>query len=248
MKAIAVTVLVLNMHAGQDAARADNLGRVAALIRDTRADVVLLQEVDRNTRRSQQVDQPAVLQRLTGLRALFGRTLDYDGGAYGIASLAAGPIDGAVTPLPVDPPQARAGGSTEPRGVLIARVRLAGLPLTVANTHLDASRDDRYRLQEIDRLIAALARERSNGSLLVGGDFNSTPDSETHARMRRAGYVDAWTSCGAGPELTYPADAPVKRIDYLFLGPGVRCTSAQVLPFQGSDHRPVLVRVLVERP
>ncbi|HWJ20891.1 MAG TPA: hypothetical protein VNS52_00940, partial [Gemmatimonadaceae bacterium] len=52
-------VLVYNTHAGQDAAHAPNLPRVAALVREVGADVVLLQEVDRGTRRSGGVDQPA---------------------------------------------------------------------------------------------------------------------------------------------------------------------------------------------
>ena len=56
----------------------DNLERVAQLIRETSADVVLLQEVDKGTRRSGGVDQPAVLSRLTGLHVAFGRRLAVD--------------------------------------------------------------------------------------------------------------------------------------------------------------------------
>jgi endonuclease/exonuclease/phosphatase family metal-dependent hydrolase len=54
-------VLVYNIHAGKDAAGIDNLTRVAELVRSTKADIVLLQEVDKGTRRSGNVDQPAVL-------------------------------------------------------------------------------------------------------------------------------------------------------------------------------------------
>lgn len=245
MKSVAITILVLNMHAGWDAGKEANLGRVAALIRETKADVVLLQEVDRGTKRSHLVDQPSVLERLTGLKAVFGRTLDYDGGQYGIAVLAAGSLaDEGVVPLRTDPPQARAGGSTEPRGVLVTRVTLrSGAAIRVLNTHLDASRDDGLRLQEIDRLIAA-ARELPEGlPMLIGGDFNATPDSETYARMTRAGFVDAFQACGRGQGLTYPADSPVKRIDYLFLPASARCLVAEVPSFLGSDHRPLLVRL-----
>src|SRR5688572_7117825 len=53
-----VTVLVYNIRAGKDLAGRDNLPRVAELVRSTRADLVLLQEVDRNTRRSGPADQP----------------------------------------------------------------------------------------------------------------------------------------------------------------------------------------------
>ncbi|HSL20077.1 MAG TPA: endonuclease/exonuclease/phosphatase family protein [Vicinamibacterales bacterium] len=246
MKSIAITVLVLNMHAGMDATLRDNLGRVAALIRDTRADVVLLQEVDRHTRRSRGVDQPAVLERLTGLRSLFGRTLDYDGGTYGIAVLARGDVTGELVPLRVDPPQARAGGSTEPRGVLVSTVVLKnGATIRVLNTHLDASREEHYRLQEVDRLLASIADLPQGGSLIAGGDFNATPDSEAYARLARAGLRDAWQACGKGGGLTYPTAGPVKRIDYLFMGEGVDCAAAEIPSFDGSDHRPLLVRLRV---
>ena len=41
------------------------------------------------------------------------------GGGYGVATLSRWPVEeAALARLPVDPPQARAGGSREPRGVL----------------------------------------------------------------------------------------------------------------------------------
>src|SRR5215203_6042915 len=66
-------VLVYNMHAGKDAKGVDNLQRIAKLVDSLRADIVLLQEVDRNTQRSSGVDQPAVLAKLTGHHAAFGK-------------------------------------------------------------------------------------------------------------------------------------------------------------------------------
>jgi endonuclease/exonuclease/phosphatase family metal-dependent hydrolase len=54
-------VLVLNIHAGKDAAGKDNIADLAALIRTARADIVLLQEVDRGTNRSGKVDQVQTL-------------------------------------------------------------------------------------------------------------------------------------------------------------------------------------------
>src|SRR5215204_2773842 len=69
-------VLVYNIHAGKDAKGVDNLERVAAIVRDSKADVVLLQEVDKGTTRSGKVDQPAELKRLTGFYVSFGKTLD----------------------------------------------------------------------------------------------------------------------------------------------------------------------------
>src|SRR5688500_18311962 len=82
-----IRVLVYNIHAGKDAGGVDNLARVAEIVRSTRADIALLQEVDRGTTRSGRVDQPRVLASLTGLNVAFGKTLEYQGGDYGIAVL-----------------------------------------------------------------------------------------------------------------------------------------------------------------
>jgi endonuclease/exonuclease/phosphatase family metal-dependent hydrolase len=239
-------VLVLNMHAGHDGAGADNLAGVAALVRSTAADLVLLQEVDRRTRRSGAVDQPAALEQRTGLRVAFGRTLHYDGGEYGIAILFRWRIDSAqMVPLPVSPPQPRAGGSREPRGALVVSGRAAVGPLQMINTHLDASREDVFRLQEADHLVPLVASPGARKTpVLVGGDFNSTPDSAVQQRLRDAGLRDAWTECGSGDGFTYPASDPVKRIDYLFLVGRLRCSSATVIESMISDHRPLLVIVV----
>ena len=239
-----VRVLVFNIHAGKDARGVDNLERVAALARETGADLALLQEVDVRTQRSGGVDQPAVLASLTGFSAAFGRTLDYQGGLYGIAVLSRWPIlRDTMLQLPVSPPQGRAGGSYEPRGALIATVGTPRGPITVINTHLDASGDEHYRLQELATLIAEAGRARETSALLMGGDFNARPDSEVIRRARAAGWQDAWAACGSGDGHTFPADSAVRRIDYLFLVAGADCTEALVVGHGVSDHLGVLVTV-----
>jgi endonuclease/exonuclease/phosphatase family metal-dependent hydrolase len=236
-------VLVYNVHAGKDAAGADNLARVAETVRGAGADLVLLQEVDRGTERSGRVDQPAELARLTGMHAVFGRTLDYQGGGYGVALLSRWPVaEDTLIHLPVEPQPERAGGSREPRGVLRARVDAPGGPVYVLNTHLDASGEDTYRRQEAAALLRIAGGLRDAGArVLVGGDLNATPESAVIAEVRAAGWSDAWAACGSGAGLTYPAREPVKRIDYLFLPAGAGCDSAAVVGGEVSDHRGVLV-------
>lgn len=230
-------VLVYNIHAGKDASGIDNLERVGALVRSTRADLVLLQEVDRNTERSGDVDQLATLQQLTGLHGVFGKALDYQGGLYGIAILSRWPITAHDTvPLHLTPQ------SVEARVALFADVAMPGGTVTIVNTHLDHHPDDTWRRQEVARLLQAIAA-RERRPLLIGGDFNSTPDSDVQATLRNAGLKDAWTMCGRGDELTYPAGTPLRRIDYLFLTGAARCTEARVIDTDASDHRPVLVDV-----
>jgi len=238
-------VLVYNMHAGKDAKGVDNLERIASIVDSLHADIVLLQEVDVNTQRSGRVDQPATLARLTGFNAAFGKSLDYQGGDYGIAVLSRWPISSDTTyHLPVEPPQERSGGSYEPRAALRVIIAAPGGPLAVVNTHLDPSGDDRWRRQEIRTVLAIAASLRARGiPTLAGGDFNSTPESSTQDTVRASGLRDAWTTCGQGNGLTYPADSSVKRIDYLFLSGSATCANAIVVRTDASDHRPLFVTV-----
>jgi endonuclease/exonuclease/phosphatase family metal-dependent hydrolase len=144
-RADTVRVLVYNIHAGKDARGVDNVQRVVALIRETRADLVLLQEVDQGTRRSGVIDQPMVLAAGSGFHVAFGSALDYDGGKYGVATLSRWPIAlDTLYRLPVEPPQERAGGSREPRGLLRVDVLSPYGTMVVFNTHIDASRVDTW--------------------------------------------------------------------------------------------------------
>ena len=238
-------VLVYNIHAGKDAGGVDNLARVAALVDSVNADIALLQEVDRNTTRSGRVDQPATLARLSKRHVAFGKSLDFQGGEYGIAVLSRWPIVSETTfALPVDPPQARSGGSYEPRAALRVIIAAPGGPLAVVNTHLDASNDDRWRRQEIRTVIAIVDSLRARDvPTFAGGDINSTPESAVQAMARSAGLRDAWSVCGTGAGLTYPADSAVKRIDYLYLTGSATCAGGVVVQTMASDHRPVLVTI-----
>ena len=244
-----VRVLVYNIHAGKDASGADNLQRVVALIRETRADLVLLQEVDQGTRRSGVIDQPAVLSVGSGLHVAFGSALDYDGGKYGVATLSRWPITfDTLYRLPVDPPQERAGGSREPRGLLRTDVSSPHGILAVFNTHIDASREDTWREQEARVIVSTIARtRRNNARILLGGDMNSTPESTVQRIVRDVGLRDAFAECGRGDGLTYPADSVVKRIDYLYLSGTTGCARAEVLANRASDHRPFLIEVTLPR-
>ena len=238
-----IRVLVYNIHAGKDAKGVDNLSRVADLIRSTGADIALLQEVDRLTTRSGKIDQIEVLSRLTGFHAAFGKTLDYQGGDYGIAVFSRWPIsDDSLIRLPVQPPQQRSGGVYEPRGALRAVIKVPGGPLEILNTHIDASREDFYRRQELATVLR-LATHSITGlrrSTLVGGDLNAEPGSAVIEMVRASPVRDAWPECGKGSGMSYPSNAPIKRIDYLLLPAEWTCVSGTVLETEVSDHRPVL--------
>lgn len=124
------------------------------------------------------------------------------------------------------------------RGIAWAQLRVGGRLLGVVSCHLSLDRERRAR--EVERVIA-LAR-RLRGPVVVAGDLNEPPDGPSWQRLRQVGFLDH----GSKQWLTFPADAPGKRIDALLVrgdaavlshgDPGV---PAELLA-AGSDHRPVL--------
>lgn len=124
------------------------------------------------------------------------------------------------------------------RGIAAAQLRVHGRLLGVVSCHL--SLDAERRAGEVQQVIAVADRLR--GPVLVGGDLNEQPGGPSWQRLRRAGYVDH----GSKQWPTFPADAPVKRIDALLVrgsvpvlhhgDPGVD----ESLQGRASDHRAVL--------
>jgi endonuclease/exonuclease/phosphatase family metal-dependent hydrolase len=197
---------------------------------------VLLQEVDSATRRSGGIDQVARLRTLTGYHGVFGRAIDYDGGKYGIAILSRWPI---LSDTLIHLPVAEHDSSYEARGALVAKISTPGGTLRVINTHLEAYRNS-YRLEQARSLAAIASTQRDSGATILGGDFNSEPASGVIAIFEQSGWRDGFVQCGTGSGLSFPANVPVKRIDYLLFSGTTTCTSAKVLETEASDHRPVL--------
>ena len=233
-----VRVLVYNIHAGTDTDRRSNLERIAGVIRDSRADIVLLQEVDRRTRRSGGVDQLDSLRRLTGTHGVFGKAIDYDGGEYGLGILSRWSIESdSVFPLPVEAPHS----GYEARVALVAYIAFPSERMRVVNTHLDASREA-YRNQQSTALGRVAAGPPA--ASIIGGDLNSEPEQGVITTLSSFGFSDLYPGCGAGPGLTFPVANPIKRIDYLLASPRWRCVSASVLSADASDHRAVLFEII----
>ncbi len=233
-----IRVLTYNIHAGKDAEQVENLSRVAAIIDSTKADIVLLQEVDRYTQRSGKTDHFEILRVLTGMHAVFGKSIDFQGGAYGIAVLARWPTDSVqALGLKIDRPER--SGAYEPRSALHVRVQTPAGAVDVINTHLDASVTGAYRRQELIAALAHMKQTVPEGAPLVfGGDLNARPDTDDIAALAFA-LTDAFATCGGGTGETFPSHAPDRRIDYIFFR-RARCQAARVIETQASDHRPVL--------
>ena len=87
-----IRVLTYNIHHGEGVDGKFDLPRIADVIKLASPDLVALQEVDQGTARASGVDQPAELARLTGMKVVFGRNIDFQGGGYGTAVLSRLPV------------------------------------------------------------------------------------------------------------------------------------------------------------
>ena len=130
----------------------------------------------------------------------------------------------------------------EDRGGLVAVIDAPGGKVRVVDTHLDAYSDSN-RVQQAKTLVAIASGQKDSGFTILGGDLNSEPTSKVVSALRDSGWKDVFADCGKGERFTFPADVPVKRIDYLLLSGTARCVTASVLDTRASDHRPVLFEI-----
>jgi endonuclease/exonuclease/phosphatase family metal-dependent hydrolase len=228
-------VLSYNIHHGQGEDGRFDLGRIAAVIRASGADLVALQEVDVGTARAGGVDQAAELGRLTGMHAVFGEAMPYDGGSYGEAILSAWDVAVRdVIPLP-------ASQGHEPRCVVLVGVvpPWGGPLLHFAGTHLDHTVGDTNRLAQVRTLCATI--QASGAPILLAGDLNSSPRSAPMVAFLAAG----WRPSDADLAPTYPSANPTEKIDWFLAAPGLpgRVVDVEVLDEPlASDHAPLRAR------
>jgi hypothetical protein len=96
---------------------------------------------------------------------------------------------------------------------------------------------------QLDRFSALAGR----GAVIVGGDFNSTPDMRQFRDLLTDGYHDAVEQTGAGFAPTFPADTwfpPVITIDHVLTRHAV-ASSVSTIDIPGSDHRALLATIKV---
>lgn len=231
-------ILSYNIHHAEGVDGKLDVERIAAVIRGCEADVVAVQEVDRGVERSQKIDEPRELARLTKLEHfVFGKTIDHQGGDYGNLVLSRFPIvSSKVHKFPND-------AGAEQRGAVEAEIApTRGSSFRLFATHLDFGRKD---ASEADRQGAIrLVNERvatTGQPAIFAGDFNCLPGSKTIDTI-----LETWAQSNASEALTVPVDRPARQIDFVFLRPKDRWKVIDVKVLDeavASDHRPILATV-----
>lgn len=230
-----ITVMTFNLHAGHDA----SLQQIGQFIKLYRPDFVALQEVDQNTHRKncpQQNDRDFIteLAYYSGMQGLFGPTIKFSGGHYGIGLLTRHEfVDAHNIKLPH--PNER----MEQRGLLKGTFILPdGDSIVVACTHLEAF--DSISREAQSRFIQSHFAD-SKHPVVLAGDFNATPDDPAIVPL-----TTQWLDC-TDDDFTFSVETPHEKIDYIFAHPkeSWRTVESQVIPVEMSDHYPVITTIVL---
>jgi endonuclease/exonuclease/phosphatase family metal-dependent hydrolase len=235
-----------------------DLDRLADAIRSLDADILALQEVDRDQPRSHLADLTAVAAEAMGaVTHRFAAALSGTPGAawiaasendlpgvasYGIALLSRYPSDSwqvlrlpripTRVPLYLRTPRKMLIVKEEPRAAVIGRLRTPAGVLVVANTHLSYVPGwGRLQLRRIRRDLSPLPEP-----VILMGDLNMADNQPA----KITGYRPL------ARHFTFPIDQPDRQLDHILvrgrLG-RVTATSAPALPL--SDHRALIVDLAV---
>ena len=218
-----VTVVTYNIRQGFGSSGRFDLEAVAQEIEKRPTDVVALQEVGRGWVISGAADTLAWLSHRLEMPAYYGANM---GDLWGNAVLTRLPVFGALnTHFDIE--------GRVPRGFQRVGIQTLGAPITILHTHLDHEDDgDTVRATQVVRMLEDWGQAPRT---ILLGDLNADPDSVAIRTLGNAGFVDV----SPGGPLTFPADAPGRRIDYIFVTPDLKVSEAETGESLASDHLPV---------
>lgn len=222
-----VTVASYNIRHGANIDFKMNLDATTKVLKNLKSDIIALQEVDNGCSRSGNVKQAEWLGKQLGMHHAFGKFMNYDGGQYGMAILSKFPI--LETKRHVLP------SGAEPRIALEIIVEpTKGKKVSFICIHFDYTSEAR-RQPQIKALFKAL--ESTTHPVVLVGDFNTQPDSESIALFK----TDWKNIPKLGQNLTFPADKPDREIDYIMTRdlPITTETCTVIKEEKASDHRPL---------
>jgi endonuclease/exonuclease/phosphatase family metal-dependent hydrolase len=220
-----VRVATFNIHCcvGTDAIL--DLVRVAEVIRESEADFLALQELDRGRARTGGVDQPAAIAELTGLDVRFWPTVERSGGAYGVAIAVRGDLEAEPHRLPRLVRE-------EPRLAVVAR--WAGLSIVAAHVAVQRAPARPVHLRALASLASELAAR--GGPVVLMGDLNS--------HRHQLGPLIA-AGLAPGPQHTTFGPAG-RQLDYVMTGPGVEVARSWTIASPASDHLCLVAELDIE--
>ena len=244
-----IRIMTYNIHHGVGLDSAFDFYRFSNVIINAHADIVALQDVDRNVARTRKMDLMTKLADLTGMTYTYMKSMDIGGGENGNGLLTRFPI------LEEKHVHFRLQSSTQECSLLQLVLDVKGTETVFLNTELNRAGNDSLQSSNVSEILD-IAAQYPNTPVILVGCMNITPESKSMTMLRK-GFRDIWAVAGSGNGFTHPSNAPQNRFDYIFvsnqkvpndtknLEVSLSPVSATVLASNASDHLPLLVALKV---
>ncbi|MCP4642199.1 MAG: metal-dependent hydrolase [bacterium] len=248
----------------------ENLETIIRALKGVDPDFVATQEIDFDSDRSYQQNQPERIARSLGLgfhadaltwdkkylpfpywppKENFGRTLS------GQSIVSGFPIRGQWKQTLLRPKNPFwYDWFYVDRIAQCALVRVGDWPLVIVNVHLEAYKQETREVESLE--VLAAIKQHMDKPLIVLGDFNSRPPwaSNFHGGRALANFIETEGLHKAIPREAYEGDGekecftassshPRSSIDHIFYNDRIECLTAHVMQDAGtgSDHLPVMM-------
>ncbi len=230
--------MTFNIHHGKGNDKQINLDRIANVIKNGRADIVALNEVDkRYGKRSHFEDQAGMLAEKLNMYHAFSpsirlKSANAEERQYG---------NGLLSRFPIVNKKLHAfdfvRGLVEGRSMLETTIKTNEKHIQVFVTHL--SLNPFLHRKQTESIMKTLSN--SEHSSLLMGDWNMRPGSRGWRRVTEE-LQDTWYVAGKGSGHTYSANRPRMRLDYIFASSAFRVLETKVVSTDpsASDHLPVI--------
>ena len=189
-----IRVMSYNIQNGLGMDNKVDYQRIADVITGIAPDVVALQELDSVTNRRGGVDVLSRLAALCAMYPVYGASIPYDGGKYGIGVLSKQkPLLWKRIPLL---------GREEARSLLMVEFK----DFVLCNTHFSLNEED--RLASVDIINRAV--KDFDKAVILAGDINAKPESPV-----LEAFQQNWITLSNPRQFTFPSDEPDRTIDYI---------------------------------
>lgn len=219
-----IKVMTYNIHRGINKNGELDLDGIAEVIKNSGAEIIALQEVERFSVRTGFRDQIKYVADKLSMKYAFGKSINILNGQYGNGILSKYPIEEyEVSELPSE---------GEQRILLRAGLNIHGNSISFYNTHLGLKQSERdIQIEEIIRRIS------EDKVFILAGDFNTRVDKLGEINEK---YIDCASFQNNDSKVTFEKEGLSERIDYLFVSKNFEVKEYDVLKSYASDHYPAI--------
>lgn len=230
-------ILSYNIHKGFGGSdRRYKLDRVIGVLKEINADLICLQEVDINVRRSRYNNQPQIISESLQIHShIYQLNVPHRQGGYGNLLLSRWSFRGHHH-------VSLQHKTRKPRGAQLAVIETPEGPLHVINWHLGLAENER-RWQVRHLLSHPIFLKASHLPTLITGDFNDWRNSLIRHAFKEHQFRQA--TAPIKHFRSFPAFFPLASLDKLYHRGPLNIRQVQIintnLSQKASDHLPLLV-------